>query len=368
MTRRSWTRGRGAVRKIGGTWYLRFSRNGVRREEKTAARSRSEAEVLLRQRVAALDAGRYDLDAGKVHLSELYADLLRDYTIKGQNVKDPPKRWNHLNPAFGRDLVRTITTARITTYVDARLKAGAARATVKLELACLRRMLRLGFQAKKVMQLPYVPSLSVENARQGFFEREDFEAVRRNLPIHLRPLVTVAYWTGWRKNELLSLEWRRVDLTTGEMRLDPGTTKNKQGRVVYLPPEALDALGRWRRHTVKVERIQQRISPHVFHRRGQPIEDFYATWRGACKRAGVSDRLFHDLRRTSVRNYVRSGVSEHVAMAISGHKTRSVFDRYNIVSPGDLQVAAGQVATVRNGGVMGKVAPLRGTRTAGGSG
>src|SRR5215472_12752411 len=357
--RKSWTRGNGAVREHGGVWYIRYCRNGKRREERTDAQTKQEALAVLRKRGEQLDAGLFDIDSAKVKVDELYALIKSDYEQQGQHVKDLTKRWNHLSKTFGGNLARTVTPDRISKYINQRLnKEGAARATVQLELACLRRMLRLGFQHSKVARVPYVPCLKIENARQGFFEQEDFERVRVALPDYLRPLVTVAYWTGWRKGELLKMEWRHVNLETGEARLDETMTKNGKGRVVILPQEALEVLKVWREQTRELERATGRIITSLFHRQGAPIKDFYGAWRAACEAAGISGRLFHDLRRSSVRNYVRQGVHERIAMAISGHKTRSIFDRYNIVDPKDLQEAARRVASARNGGEMGKIVVL----------
>lgn len=232
------------------------------------------------------------------------------------------------------------------------------------ELAALRRMFRLGLQGGKALRVPYFPTIQVDNVRTGFFERAEFERVRAELPDYLQPLATVAYWTGWRRTELLTLEWRQVDLDTGTVRLDPGTTKNKQGRLVYLPAEALEALHAWREITAAVERQRRCIIQRVFHREGRPLRDYYAAWRSACDRAKVPGRTLHDFRRTAARNYVRSGVPERVAMQILGHKTRSIFDRYNLTSDGDLRAAAEKVVTpVRE--ALGKIPVLPTSKASG---
>ena len=192
--------------------------------------------------------------------------------------------------------------------------------------------------------------------RTGFFEREQFEAVRDHLPEAVKLIATFAYLTGWRiRSEVLPLQWRQVDLTAGTVRLDPGSTKNDAGRLLPFGGallELADVLKAQRETTKRVERQRGEIIPYVFHRNGKPIRDFRGAWETACKAAGCPDRICHDFRRTAVRNLVRAGVSEKVAMQITGHKTRSVFDRYDIVNEADLRDALRKLAgtLVRSGG------------------
>jgi integrase len=229
---------------------------------------------------------------------------------------------------------------------------------VQRELAALRRAFRLGAQAGKVVKVPHFPSIRVENARKGFFEEADFRRVLDHLPEPLRVLAVVGYWTGWRKGDLLRLERRRhVDLDARTLRLFPGETKNKDGRLVYLPPEALGVLRAWEARTAALEREKSVIIRHLFHRDGKPIRNYYAAWHSACAKAGVPGRMFHDFRRTAARNYVRSGVHERTVMAILGHRTRAIFDRYNIVYENDLR-AASEVVRPSVGTALGQVEPI----------
>jgi integrase len=174
-----------------------------------------------------------------------------------------------------------------------------------------------------------------------------------------QPIVTFAYITGWRiASEVLPLQWRHVDFKSGEIRLDAGTTKNREGRVFKMTDDLRTLLNERQRSTKELERKHGKIIPWVFYRmvakgRGgekepKPIRAFKKAWQIACVGAGCPGRIPHDLRRTAVRNMVRKGVPERVAMKLTGHKTRSVFERYNIVSDGDLDAAA-----LRLNGLMG---------------
>ena len=197
--------------------------------------------------------------------------------------------------------------------------------------------------------------LREDNTRSGFFERAQFESVRAQLPADFQSLVTVGYYTGWRmRSELLPLEWRQVDLKAGTIRLEPGTTKNRDARVFVF--KGITELERTFK-TLSAQRdrlrakgvILARVFLRVVENRKKKTEHiaqirhFRRTWLTACKAADCPGRIPHDFRRTAVRNLVRAGVPERVAMQITGHRTRSVFERYNIVSGDDLTSAAAKL-------------------------
>jgi integrase len=197
--------------------------------------------------------------------------------------------------------------------------------------------------------IPVIDMLPETNRRKGFFEPEQYEAVLRCLPAHLQGPLTMAYWTGTRKEESFSLKWDRVELSSCVVRLEK--TKNGEPRTLPLGDELVEMFGRqWANRWPHLQEC-----PFVFHNGPMRIRDFRKAWHTACVKAGVGrlvkddqhgdaacvyeGKIFHDLRRTGVGNMIRAGVPQSVAMAISGHKDARIFKRYDIVDGFDLAEA-----------------------------
>lgn len=334
----------GQIRFRGKFWYIRYYRAGKRYEENTKTAKKTEAEKLLRLREGDIAKGLpITPQASRTTFDAAAIDIENEYKANGRKSLDAlQRRLKTLRAYFGGRKLAGITSADVITYVTQRQTASAANATINRELAALKRLFTLARRAGKVMQAPYIAMLKEQNVRTGFFEVDQFEAVRKHLPAAAQPVITFAYWSGWRiPSEVLTLEWRHVDLKARIITLDPGTTKNGDGRTLPFAnlPELVELLDARRAATDAVERAKKKIVPHVFHRNGRPVKSFRKAWRTACALAGCPGRIPHDLRRTAVRNFVRLGVPERVAMEITGHKTASVFQRYNITNEEDKAAA-----------------------------
>jgi len=277
----------------------------------------------------------------KVTFDELAEDFLADYRINGRkSLVRAQRSVGHLKERFAGLSASKIDTPKIKEYIEARLESGAAPASVNRELSALKRMLNLGAKCTppKIDRVPHIPMLKENNTRAGFFEHDEFLALREELPDYLKGFVTFAYRSGWRLSEIGGLTWAQIDREQGIARLNPGETKNDAARTLYFDEELRDVVERqW---TARMR--SERIIPYVFPNKAgtDRIKNFRDSWKAACARAKIGKKLFHDFRRTSIRNMVRAGIPERVAMMVSGHKTRSVFDRYNIVSDDDLRSAA----------------------------
>jgi integrase len=364
-------RGHGMLYQRGRIWWIQFYLNGQRVRLSSESQEESEALALLKEKVARVTLGEpMVVRSARVTYDDLRTDLVTHYEATGsRDLEEAGWRLKHLDRAFSGVRASQIPGSVIEKYIVQRQRAGAANGTINREVAVLLRMLRLGLEHQKLVRLPIVHKPKEAAPRAGFFEADAFQAVRGHLPADLQAAVTIAYTFGWRmQSEVLALETRQLDLAARTIRLDPGSTKNDEGRVVYLTPELRELLA------AHVERVQalgrdlKRVVPWLFPHfakphRGSQRRDFRKAWKTACTDAGYAGMLRHDFRRTAVRNMVNRSIPERVAMTITGHKTRAVFDRYHIVSPADLQEASRKLAEPASATIpatVGQVTPIRG--------
>lgn len=361
-----------SIRKHGKGFQVRYYSNGVRQHEPFATREEAE----IRRKEIELDQSRgltVEAQPNTVKFGTLAVAVTDHYRVNElRSLDDIEARFRlHLVPYFGNKKAVSITPAMINAYIVMRKGKGAPNSTINRELEALRRAFNLARQTGAVTRVPYVPRLKEENVRSGFFTREEVGRLCKHLKRPLDSFVLFAFLTAWRLDEIRNLLWSNVDFENGEIRLDPGTTKNGEGRTFPVTTEL----------RVLLEKLKPRSkpfpSPYVFtvfsrwrdkdtgqFRNGWTrVGEFRKQWARACLKAGlpcrvqtdrfvvqrgldkgkertrvkriVALRLFHDLRRSGVRELAKA-LGERRAMVRTGHKTRSVFDRYNVVSDFDL--------------------------------
>jgi integrase len=351
-------------RKTAATWWVQYSVRGKRFRESSGSSNRADAVKLLKRRIGDASQGRtIGPQAEKTRFKQLTQMLIDDYRANGRrSLKRIRASVGHLLAFFGDEFAMDITGDRIASYIVYRQDEKAAAATINRELAALKRAFRLGEKVGKVIQRPEVSMLREDNRRKGFFEAEEYRAVLEHLPEELKPVIQTAYITGWRiASEILTRQKHHVNLEAGWLRLEPGESKNGEGRNFPLTPDLLEVLARQIEKTRGVEQATGRIIPWLFHRDGNAIRDFRGAWASACKGAGVAKRIPHDFRRTAVRNLERAGVPRSAAMAMVGHRTESIYRRYAIADEAMLKEGAIKLAAFhaseKNGAP--KVVPIK---------
>jgi integrase len=366
-------RGDGRVFQRGAAWWIAYyapkdGRSVEQREPAMIAgrtgaaprpaRTEGEARRLLKLRLREVAVHRSGLrpfqgpTQERVPFEDLLAALERDYEVRGlHSLASLRSHLKHVHRYFANDKALAITTPRLRDFVAHQQREGVAAASIHRQLEAVRRAFRLAADSNVVTFTPAIPSISVKNARQGFLSRADFEALvsqlgeyqgrgdekRFVLDADVADFTEWSWWTGMRKGESASLTWEAFDRETWTLRLHARDAKTGHGRALALvgPLRAI---------------IERRIAarrldcPLIFHRAGEAVAEFRKAWASAVKRAGLVGVRFHDLRRSAIRNMVRGGTDPAVAMKISGHRTRAVFDRYNIVSEADLADAMTRTA------------------------
>jgi integrase len=262
----------------------------------------------------------------------------------------------NIRPFFGAKKVVKLQTKDFERYRDMRTET-VSNSTVDHDFAYLKSALLLEHKKtpSRVAHVPHIPKSGEENIRQGFLELDGYEKVLAELPVSLKCLFVVAYHIGNRKGALLEMKWPQVDLKNGVVRfirlqnrkpvptaapiygdMEEWLRRQRAFRDEHFP--ASESVFFWYPADCEIDPVLKTGHGGRRNEPGSAIKIFYDSWKTAAKDAGFPDLLFHDLRRSAVRNMVEKvGMSEKRAMEISGHKTRSCFERYHIVSLADIQ-------------------------------
>ncbi len=295
--------------------------------------TREDAERLLKARLRQLAEGRSaGANGERVTVNEVLDAYLQHLRVK--KAKSYPQLASHLRRVrrgFGHERAAALTRTRIEAWVEQQRTAGFADGTIKVWVALLRAALRLA--EEELPRLPKFPAIRVDNARRDFYERDEVERLLPLLPTPIDDLVRLAYLSGWRKEELQSLTWSQVDRRRRTITLTG--SKNDEGRVLPLVGERWELIER--RWAARI--VGDRLVEWVFHRRGRPVRDFTHVWARARRTAGLLNRTLHGFRRTAARDLVEGGMDYKSAMEVTGHKTMSVFQRYQIVDVRRTRVA-----------------------------
>lgn len=344
-------KGDGRVFQRGRFWWIAYyvtTPDGPQEVRESSKSNREkDAKQLLRDRQNEVTNDRKGIrkfqgpKAERITVAELLDALTADYEQRG--IKSYRRTLNHMKPVrefFGDLRAVNVNPDHIRKYKALRQGEKCSNSTINRGLEILSAAYRLATEEGTLNQRPHISFLSeAGNARKGFFEADELAAILPHLVPPMDDLVRFAYVCGWRKDECRLLRWENVDRSAREVRLTD--SKNGEGRVLPLDEETwqlFETLWAKRQFDTKAGTA---LSEFVFHVKGKPLGStgFERRWQKAREKAGLPGKLFHDLRRTAARNLVRAGVNQTVAMGITGHKTDSMFRRYNITTATDMRAA-----------------------------
>jgi integrase len=337
-------RGDGRIFLRGTTYWASYYLRGKEFRESTGETEPDRAAKFLRNRLKEVHAD--DIGATtfitpqqrRLTVHDLLETLKAKFEMNGQ---DSAQNLSHLKKAdedFGHYLAMGLTPEHVDKYKTDRLGKHDKPATINRPLQMVRQAYRLAAKRGKVARVPSIELLSEEgNARRGFLEPAQFRNLLAALPDDgLRDFCEWAYITGQRKSEIAQLRWSMIEGT--ELRIPGDICKNGRPRTIPLSSD-LAAIVERRKGARRIEdNGTARIVEFIFHRDGKQVREFRKSWATARKTAKVS-ALFHDLRRSSIRNAIQAGVIPQVAKKLSGHISDAVFARYNILTTDDLRVA-----------------------------
>lgn len=330
-------RGDGRVFLRGRIWWIAYYVDGQEYRESSRSRDRKDAVRLLRRCLGDVAAGVLPARAAKrartrpVMMHDLFDLVEHNFRLNARTSPTNGACLRRMRKYFGGYTIQACTGLAISHYMAARQRAGLKAATINREMCVLKVAFRLGYEHDLVARMPVIKRMPELGVRNEFFTRAEIDTLLPCLPDHLRDVVIFGFLTGWRKGEIVGLRWANINRAQAVIRLEPAQNKGRTVRVLVLQGELAPLIERrW-----EARKAGRTLAQHVFHRGGRPLPDFHKAWLKACSRAGLGRRWFHSLRRSAARNMSLQGIPEKVIMSIMGHKTRVMFDRYNIVTEAD---------------------------------
>jgi integrase len=329
-----------ALTKFSGrVWWIEYYDHDKRLRRERIGPNKAAAEQRYREVLSTRTEGRYIRKSpdARTLFKDLAAWYLELAEVKAKRSYDRDQRSVRLLLlSLGDYLLKDITPAMVETYKQKRLNETNYKgtltkpATVNRELACLKTIYSQGVRNGKAEHNPTkkVKLLKENNVRKRVLTLDEYALLLSHCLPYLKPIVKLAYHTGMRLGEILGLTWDKVNLKDGFIHLQPEDCKTDEGRDVPLHPELRQIL-----------KAMPRGLPgaRVFLREGKPITSIREGFESARKRADIEGFTFHDLRHTFINNRRMEGHDYFRIMAATGHKTMSVFKRYNTVSRDELQ-------------------------------
>jgi integrase len=324
----------------GKVYWVSVYVNGTKKRErigrsKIAAKQREREILKLRTEERFIDKD----PSARLSLDELCRWYLELPEVKTKDSYDRDKHFIvHLKRLLGEGIkVRDITSGKMESYQKIRLAEPSpvhpgkniTPCEVNKEVTALKvifnRAMRHG--RLKLSPIAHVKRLPENNIRQRVLTLDEFKTLLNVSEPHLKPIIQVAYYMGMRRDEIIHLTWSEIDLKKGFIRLSGERTKTDTPRNIPIHPEV----------RVILESLPRGLhTERVFLRNGQPFDEIKHSFQAACRRAEIKDFTFHDLRHCAINNLRRAGNDFFQIMAMSGHRTMSVFQRYNLVDEEEL--------------------------------
>jgi integrase len=390
-------RGQGRIFLRGSIWWIGYFLNGKEFRESTGSTDGKEATKFLSKRLKEVGAAQIGAQefvtpqSRRLTLHNLLEAVRQDLELRSKLSSQSRSSLLRADRDFGSVRALALTAEKVDSYIEGRLVRGDAKASINRITQHVVRAYHLAMKRGHLNRMPAIRHLDEsDNVRQGFLSRVEFDKLLIHLPEDLKDFCLFAFLTGMRLKEIKSLRWKDMTDDHGKtvVRLLGKNAKTKKPRMIVAAGELAPLLERRREARAVKTPNGVTMAALIFHRDGERVGEFRKSWKTACVAAGVgkwvcrkcgsegaekecptcetvrtyAGTIFHDTRRCGVRNLRRAGNSETVCMAITGHTSRSTFDRYNLTDEADLEQAMLNVQQYHEHETQQKVVAIGGSR------